>query len=80
MAPVFFFRISCQIFEVGRGNTHSIWENIGGGLSPLSTEQQGQIDWSNFEGIIVDSLEAKEAISRWVCFYLSNSVIKLHNL
>ncbi|WJX13919.1 hypothetical protein P8452_04253 [Trifolium repens] len=52
-----------KIFEVGRGNTHSIWENIGGGLSPLSTEQQGQIDWSNFEGIIVDSLEAKEAIS-----------------
>jgi hypothetical protein len=48
MAPVFFFRISCQIFEVGRGNTHSIWENIGGGLSPLSTEQQGQIDWSKY--------------------------------
>lgn len=52
-----------KIFGVGHGNARSIWENIGGGLSPFSTDQQGQIDWSNFEGIIVDSLEAKEAIS-----------------
>ncbi|KAK7279514.1 hypothetical protein RJT34_24567 [Clitoria ternatea] len=52
-----------KIFAVGHGKAHSIWENIGGGLSPLGTEQQGLIDWSIFEGIIVTSLEAKEAIS-----------------
>lgn len=52
-----------KIFAVGHGKAHSIWEKIGGGISPLSTEQQGLIDWSIFEGIIVDSLEAKEAIS-----------------
>ncbi|CAL0316803.1 unnamed protein product [Lupinus luteus] len=52
-----------KIFAVGNGRAHSIWKNIDVGLSLLSTEQQGQIDWSIFEGIIVDSLEAKEAIS-----------------
>ncbi|XP_057423671.1 uncharacterized protein LOC130717458 [Lotus japonicus] len=52
-----------RIFAVGHGNARSIWENIDGGLTPLSTEQQGRIDWSTFEGIIADSLEAKEAIS-----------------
>ncbi|XP_020222304.1 uncharacterized protein LOC109804837 isoform X2 [Cajanus cajan] len=52
-----------KIFAVGHGKAHSIWENIGGGISPLSTKQQGLIDWSIFEGIIVDSLEAKEAVS-----------------
>ncbi|XP_061363796.1 uncharacterized protein LOC133307319 isoform X2 [Gastrolobium bilobum] len=52
-----------KIFAVGQGKARSIWENIGGGLSQLSREQQGQIDWSIFEGIIIDSLEAKEAIS-----------------
>ncbi|KAK7343931.1 hypothetical protein VNO77_13063 [Canavalia gladiata] len=52
-----------KIFAVGHGKARSIWEKIGGGLSPLNTEQHGLIDWSIFEGIIVDSLEAKEAIS-----------------
>ncbi|XP_027364871.1 uncharacterized protein LOC113871967 isoform X2 [Abrus precatorius] len=52
-----------KIFAVRHGKAHSIWENVGGGLSPLNTEQQGLIDWSIFEGIIVDSMEAKEAIS-----------------
>ncbi|OIV90590.1 hypothetical protein TanjilG_01671 [Lupinus angustifolius] len=52
-----------KIFAVGNGRAHSIWENVDGGLSLLSTEQQGQTDWLIFEGIIVDSLEAKDAIS-----------------
>ncbi|KAE9586365.1 hypothetical protein Lalb_Chr24g0401121 [Lupinus albus] len=34
------------IFAVGNGGPHSIWENIDGGLSLLSTKQQGHIDWS----------------------------------
>ncbi|XP_006606297.1 uncharacterized protein [Glycine max] len=52
-----------KIFAVGHGKARSIWENIGGRICPLSTEHQGLIDWSIFEGIIVDSLEAKVAIS-----------------
>ncbi|KAL5139311.1 hypothetical protein HKD37_10G029266 [Glycine soja] len=52
-----------KIFAVGHGKARSIWENIGGGISPLSAKHQGLIDWSIFEGIIVDSLEAKVAIS-----------------
>ncbi|KAK7268471.1 hypothetical protein RIF29_21170 [Crotalaria pallida] len=52
-----------KIFAVGNGRAHSIWKNIDGGLTILNTEQQSQIDWLIFEGIIVDSLEAKEAIS-----------------
>ncbi|KAF1859063.1 hypothetical protein Lal_00000887 [Lupinus albus] len=36
------------IFAVGNGGPHSIWENIDGGLSLLSTKQQGHIDWSMY--------------------------------
>ncbi|BAT94599.1 hypothetical protein LR48_Vigan588s001600 [Vigna angularis] len=52
-----------KIFAVGHGKAHSIWESIGGGISRLNIEKQGLIDWSIFEGIIVGSLEAKEAVS-----------------
>ncbi|XP_027936083.1 uncharacterized protein LOC114191105 [Vigna unguiculata] len=52
-----------KIFAVGHGKAHSIWESIGGGISRLNTEKQGLIDWSIFEGIIVGSLEAREAMS-----------------
>ncbi|XP_028793233.1 uncharacterized protein LOC114748938 isoform X2 [Neltuma alba] len=52
-----------KVFAVGNGNAHSIWEKIGGRLSFLSPEDQGQTNWSIFEGVIVDSLESKKAIS-----------------
>ncbi|XP_054779511.1 uncharacterized protein LOC129287341 isoform X2 [Prosopis cineraria] len=52
-----------KIFAVGNGNAHSIWEKIDGHLTFLGPEEQGQINWSIFEGVIVDSLESKEAIS-----------------
>ncbi|CAL5434533.1 unnamed protein product [Camellia sinensis] len=41
-----------------------MWEEIGGQISILSPDRYGHIDWSIFEGIIVNSLEAKDAISR----------------
>ncbi|CAL5409536.1 unnamed protein product [Camellia sinensis] len=40
-----------------------MWEEIGGQISILSPDRYGHIDWSIFEGIIVNSLEAKDAIS-----------------
>ncbi|XP_028088558.1 E3 ubiquitin-protein ligase PRT6-like [Camellia sinensis] len=43
-----------------------MWEEIGGQISILSPDRYGHIDWSIFEGIIVNSLEAKDAISRYV--------------
>ncbi|XP_057735164.1 uncharacterized protein LOC130950629 [Arachis stenosperma] len=52
-----------RIFAVGNGKARSIWKSIDGDLSSLRTEKHAQIDWSIFEGVIVDSLEAKEAIS-----------------
>lgn len=39
---------------MGHGKTHSIWESIDGGLSPLSTEQQGQIDWSMYVPLLLN--------------------------
>ncbi|XP_044461248.1 uncharacterized protein LOC123192677 isoform X2 [Mangifera indica] len=52
-----------KIYAVENGTSHSMWEQIGGQISILDPEQSGHIDWSIFEGIIADSLEAKEAIS-----------------
>ncbi|KAF5467003.1 hypothetical protein F2P56_016877 [Juglans regia] len=52
-----------KIFALDDGKARSMWEQIGGRLSILGPEQYGHIDWSIFEGIIVVSLEAKEAIS-----------------
>ncbi|MED6108875.1 hypothetical protein PIB30_028338 [Stylosanthes scabra] len=52
-----------RIFTVGHGKARSIWESIDGDLSSLRTEKHAPIDWSTFEGVMVDSLEAKEAIS-----------------
>ncbi|KAA8539217.1 hypothetical protein F0562_025909 [Nyssa sinensis] len=52
-----------KIFAVKDGEARSMWKKIGGQISILSPEGYGHIDWSIFEGIIVDSLEAKDAIS-----------------
>lgn len=52
-----------KIFALEDGKARSMWEQIGGRISVLGPEQYGHIDWLIFEGIIVDSLEAKEAIS-----------------
>lgn len=52
-----------KIYAVQSGNSHSLWEQIAGQISILGQEQYSLIDWSIFDGIIADSLEAKEAIS-----------------
>ncbi|XVE99174.1 hypothetical protein REPUB_Repub03eG0174500 [Reevesia pubescens] len=52
-----------KIYALGNGKARSMWEHISGQISFLGPEQFGQIDWSIFEGVIADSLEAKEAIS-----------------
>ncbi|KAG2723391.1 hypothetical protein I3760_02G169000 [Carya illinoinensis] len=52
-----------KIFATADGQARSMWEQIGGQLSILSPERYSLIDWLIFEGIIVDSLEVKEAIS-----------------
>ncbi|XP_048231729.1 uncharacterized protein LOC8281295 isoform X2 [Ricinus communis] len=52
-----------KIYAVENGKSQPVWEQISGRISILRPEQYGGIDWSIFEGVIVDSLEAKEAIS-----------------
>ncbi|KAL7589264.1 hypothetical protein Lser_V15G36450 [Lactuca serriola] len=52
-----------QIYATEDGKTRSLWEKIVGQVSILSPENYGHIDWSIFDGIIVNSLEAHNAIS-----------------
>ncbi|XP_051116209.1 uncharacterized protein LOC127241290 isoform X2 [Andrographis paniculata] len=52
-----------KIYAMGDGGALSVWQEIGGQISILSPERYGHIDWSIFEGVVADSLEAKDAIS-----------------
>ncbi|XP_039042024.1 uncharacterized protein LOC120180798 [Hibiscus syriacus] len=52
-----------KIYGLGSGEAHAIWEDLNVQFSILGPEQFGHIDWSLFEGVIADSLEAKEAVS-----------------
>ncbi|KAG6602279.1 uncharacterized protein LOC111459418 isoform X1 [Cucurbita moschata] len=52
-----------EIFAVESGNEHSMWKQIGGQPSILSPEHYGHVDWSIYDGIIADSLEAEGAIA-----------------
>ncbi|XP_010241635.1 PREDICTED: uncharacterized protein LOC104586175 [Nelumbo nucifera] len=52
-----------KIYAVEDGQVRSLWEQIGGQVSILSPDRTGHVDWSLFEGIIVDSVEARKAIS-----------------
>ncbi|KDP45060.1 hypothetical protein JCGZ_01560 [Jatropha curcas] len=51
-----------KIYAIKSGKAQSVWDQIGGQISILQPEEYGRIDWSIFEGVIVDSLEGKEAI------------------
>lgn len=53
-----------KIFSVANGKAHKMWEQYNGQISILAPESYGLIDWSIFGGVIADSLEAKESISR----------------
>ncbi|KAL4575261.1 hypothetical protein LXL04_022103 [Taraxacum kok-saghyz] len=52
-----------QIYATEDGKTKSLWEKTVGQVSVLSPENYGHIDWSIFDGIVVNSLEAHDAIS-----------------
>ncbi|KAH7839855.1 hypothetical protein Vadar_009711 [Vaccinium darrowii] len=52
-----------KIYAVDDGKARSIWEKVGGQIIILSPERYHQIDWLIFEGVIVDSLKARAAIS-----------------
>ncbi|KAI4382677.1 hypothetical protein MLD38_008613 [Melastoma candidum] len=45
------------------GEAHSIWKNVATRILFLTPETNRQVDWSIFEGVIVDSIEAKEVVS-----------------
>ncbi|KAF5729446.1 hypothetical protein HS088_TW21G01612 [Tripterygium wilfordii] len=51
------------IVEDGKAAGSSLWQKIGFQVSVLGPEEYSHIDWSIFEGVIVDSLEAKDSIS-----------------
>ncbi|TYH73379.1 hypothetical protein ES332_D05G325000v1 [Gossypium tomentosum] len=52
-----------KIYALGSGEARGMWENLSAQFSFFGPQQFGHIDWSMFEGVIADSLEAKEAIS-----------------
>ncbi|KAL6129301.1 hypothetical protein ACLB2K_072653 [Fragaria x ananassa] len=52
-----------KIFSMVNGKARKMWEAHGGPISILAPQKYSLIDWSIFEGVIVDSLEAKECIS-----------------
>nr|XP_010918597.1 uncharacterized protein LOC105042926 [Elaeis guineensis] len=56
------------IFALKHGEAHSLWTFSGYEVSFVSTKQDskleyGSVDWSNFEGVILSSLEGKQVIS-----------------
>ncbi|XP_071732935.1 uncharacterized protein [Rutidosis leptorrhynchoides] len=52
-----------QIYATEDGKAKPLWEKIVGQISVLSPENYGHIDWSIFDGVVVNSLEAHDAIS-----------------
>ncbi|KAK6933470.1 Glycosyl transferase, family 1 [Dillenia turbinata] len=53
-----------KIYALEDGNAHNLWEKVGGQISVLGPKGYGRVDWSNFEGIIMDSLETRQVITR----------------
>ncbi|XP_019058423.1 PREDICTED: uncharacterized protein LOC104816682 [Tarenaya hassleriana] len=53
-------------FAVKNGESRSLWEQLVGHITILVPDQLGHIDWTSFEGVIADSIEAKEAISSFM--------------
>ncbi|XP_050386595.1 uncharacterized protein LOC126802922 [Argentina anserina] len=52
-----------KIFCIANGKARKMWEEHGGPISILAPEKYSLIDWSIFEGVVVDSLESKDFIS-----------------
>uniref|UniRef100_A0A803KUK3 Glycosyl transferase family 1 domain-containing protein n=1 Tax=Chenopodium quinoa TaxID=63459 RepID=A0A803KUK3_CHEQI len=52
-----------KLYALKDGEARTMWEEIGGQMTILNLERYDHFDWSLFEGVIADSLEAKEIIS-----------------
>lgn len=52
-----------QIYATEDSKTKQIWEKTVDQVSILSPENYGHIDWSIFDGVVVNSLESHDAIS-----------------
>ncbi|KAK1419656.1 hypothetical protein QVD17_28898 [Tagetes erecta] len=52
-----------QTYATEDFKTRPVWEKAVGQVSVLSPENYGHIDWSIFDGVVVNSLEAHDAIS-----------------
>ncbi|KAL5709702.1 hypothetical protein ACHQM5_020360 [Ranunculus cassubicifolius] len=52
-----------KIYAVEDGNARSLWEQLGGQISLLMPNSTKSVDWSIYEGVIANSLQAKESIS-----------------
>nr|XP_043613624.1 uncharacterized protein LOC122585562 [Erigeron canadensis] len=52
-----------QIYVTEDGETKPLWEKVVDQISILSPENYGHIDWSIFDAVVVNSLEAHHAIS-----------------
>ncbi|KAK4799751.1 hypothetical protein SAY86_025116 [Trapa natans] len=52
-----------KIYAIEDGPARSMWETIGTHIWILDPEHYGHIDWSIYEGVLVSSVEPKEAIS-----------------
>ncbi|CAO2842179.1 unnamed protein product [Amaranthus hypochondriacus] len=55
------YKLKC--YALNDGEARAMWEEIGGRMTILSLERYEHFDWSQYEGVIVNSLEAKEVIS-----------------
>lgn len=54
-----------QVYSLEEGPVHTVWKNIGVHVNILEASEDKKfiIDWLNYDAILVNSLEAKEAIS-----------------
>lgn len=54
------------VYTLEDGETDSSWKHVGCQVSVLSSDSSSTVDWSNYEGIILSSLEAKKVITSFV--------------
>ncbi|KAI3752382.1 hypothetical protein L2E82_24385 [Cichorium intybus] len=52
-----------EVYSLEDSPVHTVWKNIGVSVSIVEADKKIMIDWLNYDAILVNSLEAKEAIS-----------------
>ncbi|URD99967.1 glycosyltransferase family protein 1 [Musa troglodytarum] len=63
-----------QVFSFEDGPVHSVWQVIGISVNILLKTQETTIDWLNYNGILVNSLESRPLISRSSANTLINKI------